>query len=323
MQVSEEQYQQIMDTYSRARTEHADELLARKEEVYRLVPRCRELDDLVRSSSLSTCRDLLSGRKEKLGIYREQMREIAAEKASLLKQNGFAADYLSPRFDCKQCQDTGFLEDGTRCACLEQKLRDILYAQSNLDVLFEENCFERTDLTLFSGDDLRRFQSAVDVCHAFIRSFGKKTASSGILFFGPVGSGKSFLSIATAKELLNRGFSVLYFSAIELFERLSDATFRTDRDSPNTDLKNDLTACDLLIIDDLGTELTNQFVSSRFFHLINERHLHGHKTLISTNLDFEELRSRYSDRTFSRLLSLYTVCELTGGDVRLKRKTKH
>ena len=106
-----------------------------------------------------------------------------------------------------------------------------------------------------------------------------------------------------------------------MFERLSDATFRAEREEGDTDLKNDLTACDLLIIDDLGTEMTNQFVSSRCFHLINERHLHGNKTLISTNLDFEELRQRYSDRTFSRLLSLYTVCELTGGDVRLKRKT--
>lgn len=321
MQVSEAQFQDILTAYERLRTKHADELLARKEELYRLLPRYRELDELVPVISLDAGKELLAGHSEKLDAYREQMREIAAEKASLLKQNGFPADYPEMHHDCTKCGDTGFLEDGTRCTCLNEKLRALLYAQSNLDALFEENCFDRMDLSLFEGDDLRRFRNAVSVCRTFIDSFGEKTASSGILFFGPVGSGKSFLSIASAKELLNRGFSVLYFSAIDLFERLSDATFRAEREEGDTDLKNDLTACDLLIIDDLGTEMTNQFVSSRCFHLINERHLHGNKTLISTNLDFEELRQRYSDRTFSRLLSLYTVCELTGGDVRLKRKT--
>ena len=321
MQLSESQFQDILAEYDRVRALHADNLAARKEEVYRRIPRYRELDELVPDISLTAGKDLLAGHAEKLEDYRQQMRDIAKEKASLLEQNGFDADYTQMRFDCPACKDTGFLEDGSRCSCLERNIRDILYAQSNLSALFEENSFARMELTLFTGDDLHRFQSAVGVCRAFIDSFGEKTASSGILFFGPVGSGKSFLSIATAKELLNKGFSVLYFSAIELFDRLSDATFRADKETQSPDFKNDLTNCGLLIIDDLGTEMTNLFVSSQFFHLINERHLHGRGTLISTNLGFEELRSRYSDRTFSRLLSLYTVCELTGGDVRLKRKT--
>ena len=201
-----------------------------------------------------------------------------------------------------------------------EKIRDRLYRQSNLKILFEENNFAKTDYTLFEGDALRQFERAVALCRHFMESF-EDTASAGILFFGPVGSGKSFLSVATAKELLNRGFSVLYFSSIELFERLSDLTFRPDKDTEESSFKQELITCDLLIIDDLGTEMTNQFVSSQLFHLINERHLHGNKTLISTNLPFEEIRLRYSDRTFSRLISHYTVCELTGSDLRLKRKT--
>ena len=321
MQVSEAQFQEIMAQYDRVRTTHADELLARKEEVYRLIPRYRELDQTVPAISLDAGKDLLAGKTEKLEPYRNRMREIASEKAALLEQNRFPADYLDLRFDCEQCEDTGFLKDGSRCACLTKKIRDVLYAQSNLSRLFLENCFERMEDSYFTGEDLRRFQSAVGVCRSFIDSFGKTLPSAGILFFGPVGSGKSFLSIASAKEILNKGFSVLYFSAIELFNRLSDATFRADKEPQETDIKSDLSDCDLLIIDDLGTEMTNLFVSSQFFHLINERHLRGLGTLISTNLDFEELRARYSDRTFSRLLSLYTVCELTGGDIRLKRKT--
>ena len=321
MRVSETQFQDILAEYDLSRAGHADALLARKAEVYRLIPRYRELDELVPSISYHTGKALLAGCADKLESYRRQMSDIASEKRALLKQHGFAADYLELQYDCAQCKDTGFLEDGTRCACLERKIRDVLYAQSNLSALFEENCFDRMDPGLFSDEDLRRFQSAVEVCRSFIGSFSEKTAPSGILFFGPVGSGKSFLSIASAKELMDKGYDVLYFGAIDLFERLSDAVFRTDREQPDGSFKNDLTDCDLLIIDDLGTEMTNLFVSSQFFHLINERYLRGHKTLISTNLDFEELRARYSDRTFSRLLSLYTVCELTGGDVRLKRKT--
>ena len=321
MQVSDSQFDAILMEYDLQRTKQGDALLARREEVYRKIPRYRELDEAVPALSFDTGKKLLSGRGASLSDYRARMREIASEKETLLAENGFPADYLNMHYGCASCRDTGFTEDGRRCACLEEKIRHLLYSQSNLTLLFAENNFERMDLSLFEGDDLRRFQSAVSVCRTFIDTFADANTASGILFFGPVGCGKSFLSVATAKELLNRGYSVLYFSAIELFDRLSDATFRADAGMENADLKHDLTACDLLIIDDLGTEMTNLFVSSRFFHLINERHLLGRRTLISTNLAFKDLRERYSDRTFSRLLSLYTVCELTGGDVRLKRKT--
>ena len=135
-----------------------------------------------------------------------------------------------------------------------------------------------------------------------------------------MGTGKSFLSCCVSKELLERGHSVLYFSAAALFETLSRNSFSYKSKEELYNICEDLYNCDLVIIDDLGTELTNNFVATQLFTLLNERHLRKKSTIISTNLSLEELRNRYSDRIFSRITSHYEVCKLTGPDIRMQKK---
>jgi DNA replication protein DnaC len=137
-----------------------------------------------------------------------------------------------------------------------------------------------------------------------------------------VGTGKSFLSGCIAKELIENGHSVIYFSASGLFETLSQFSFDYKNKDELHGIYEDLYSCDLLIIDDLGTELTNNFVTSQLFSCLNERHMRRKSTIISTNLSLEELRNRYSDRIFSRITSNYNLCKLSGPDIRIYKKLK-
>ena len=142
-----------------------------------------------------------------------------------------------------------------------------------------------------------------------------------LFFYGTVGTGKSFLSCCIAKELIDQGNLVIYFSASQLFDILSKSTFDRDSTEAASGISDDICDCDLLIIDDLGTELTNAFVSSQLFSCLNSRHLRKKATIITTNLSLGELRDRYSDRIFSRITSNYDICKLTGSDIRMQKKT--
>ena len=135
-----------------------------------------------------------------------------------------------------------------------------------------------------------------------------------------MGTGKTMLSVCVAKALLEAGRSVLYFSASSLFDRLADSTFGSSSRDDLREFTSDLYGCDLLIIDDLGTEFTNAFVASQLFTCISERDLNRKPTIISTNLSLRELQARYSDRVFSRITSSYEICKLTGRDIRLQKR---
>ena len=154
----------------------------------------------------------------------------------------------------------------------------------------------------------------------FIKSFPDDCGN--LLFYGTVGTGKSFLSGCIANELLERGFSVVYFSAISLFASLSRYSFETNTKETLYNFSKDLYNYDLVIIDDLGTEVLSSFVTSQLFSLLNEREMRKKATIISTNLNLGELKERYSDRVFSRLTKSFTICMLSGPDVRMCQKLR-
>lgn len=324
MALSNTQYDMIMASYADLRRAAARTQADRYAEVVLRVPGYRELDERIASlSEEAASKAVALGQSfvssAEYGKLKEELERIRGEKKALLAKGGFPEDHLELPFTCPDCGDTGYIGN-KRCRCFEQKTRDILYRQSNLEELIKTNNFSLLREDFYSGEDLRRFRAAVRICRDFEKNFDKAGGNGSILFYGRVGSGKSFLSICTAAKLLEKGVSVLYFSAGELFERLADATFRGgDRDAL-ANLHDDLYTCDVLLIDDLGAELTNAFVSSALFTIINERQLGRLSTIISTNLEPPEIRERYSDRVFSRLMTWYTVCELNARDVRLMQK---
>lgn len=192
--------------------------------------------------------------------------------------------------------------------------------QSGIQDMLKHNNFSQLSYEYYEGESLALFRHAVETCHSFIKNFISDYRN--LFFYGTVGTGKSFLSGCVAKELMDQGYSVIYFGAAGLFDLLSSVSFNPKNRDERQNTYSDLYRCDLLIIDDLGTELTNQFTASQLFSLLNERHLGKKSTLISTNLSLAELRDRYSDRIFSRITSNFEVCRLAGEDIRMYRLRK-
>lgn len=322
MALSNSQYEAIQKKYERTRDNHRYTQELRREEVYRAIPKYRQLADSVSSLSVAGARKMLEGDEAALPELRKQLAGISARQKQLLVEAGFAPDYLEPIYTCPDCQDTGYLTgaDGLKekCHCFRQQEINLLYAQSHIqDTLGREN-FSTLSYQYYKGEDLQRFRTAVDFSLEFVQNF--KQDYHNLFFYGTVGTGKSFLSGCIANELLKNGCSVIYFSASGLFDTLARYAFDSRAREEQHEFCEDIHSCDLLIIDDLGTEVTNSFVSSQLFVCLNERLLRRKSTIISTNLTLEEFRDRYSDRIFSRITSGFTLRKLTGPDIRIYKK---
>ena len=221
------------------------------------------------------------------------------------------------KYQCSDCKDTGYIGN-EKCHCFKKQIITLLYQQSNIQEMLKENNFSTLSYEFYTDEDLTHFQNAVKTCKDFIDCFNSDYHN--LFFYGTVGTGKSFLSGCVAKELMDQGSSVIYFSSTALFEKLSQMSFDYNAKDELADLYEDLYSCDLLIIDDLGTKLTNNFSSSQFFSCLNERILRKKSIIISTNLSLQELRDRYSDRIFSRITSNFKLCKITGPDIRMYKK---
>jgi len=311
------QYDTIIRTYEEKQNRNRHALEERRSYVYSHVDGFRELEDSIASISVAQGRKLLEGDEMALHELWLLLRNLSESKTSLLMASGLPADYLEPVYDCPDCQDTGYI-DGKKCHCFRQAEISLLYEQSNISRTLETENFSTLSYEYYNGEDLIHFQNAVETCKKFSKNFSFDYRN--LFFYGTVGTGKSFLSGCIAKELLEAGNSVIYFSAVGLFEALSHLSFDYKNKEELHGTYEDLYRCDLLIIDDLGTELTNNFVTSQLFSCLTERHMRKKSTIISTNLSLEELRNRYSDRIFSRITSNYTICKLTGPDIRIYKK---
>lgn len=317
MSLTNAQYDQILHQYEMKQLHNRREAEHKLAYVYDHIPGYRDLDDSVAALSVAQGKKLLSGDEDAMEDLRDILAELSGRKAQLLEDAGLPADYLEPVYECPDCKDTGYI-DGQKCHCFKQAMITLLYEQSNIQEMLRTENFHSLSYEYYEGEDLSRFKNAVKTCQNFIKNFNSDYHN--LFFYGTVGTGKSFLSGCVAKELIESGHSVIYFSATGLFDLLSKNSFDYKNRDELRDTYADLSQCDLLIIDDLGTELTNQFVTSQLFALLNERHMGKKATIISTNLSLEELRNRYSDRIFSRITSNYEICKLSGQDIRMYKK---
>lgn len=317
MPISNSQYDEIIRGYQDRQIKNKRLVKERYEEVCEKAPDYKDLDDALASVSVLQGKKFLEGDEEALRELKNMIRDIKEQKYLALVRAGFPSDYLEPVYDCPHCKDTGYI-GSEKCHCFRQTMVNLLYEQSNLKNLLQTDNFDNLSYNYYQGDDLLRFKNAVETCKNFVKNFNSDYHN--LFFYGTVGTGKSFLSGCVAKALIEKGNLVIYFSALSLFERLSKNSFDFKAKEEFNLLLDDIYNCDLLIIDDLGTELTNAFVSSQLFGLLNERHLRKKATVISTNLSLEELRDRYSDRIFSRITSHFEVCKLTGPDIRMYKK---
>ncbi len=317
MPLTNTQYDRIFRQYEERQRLNRLETERRRDYVYEHYPKYRELEDETASLSVAQGKKLLLGDETALNKLRKSLADLKRQKEQLLSDAGFPVDYLEPLFICPDCRDTGYI-DRQKCHCLRQAEISLLYEQSGLQEMLANNNFSLLSYEYHSGEDLSHFEKAVENCKNFIKNFDSDYRN--LFFYGTVGTGKSFLSGCVAKELMDQGHSVIYFGATGLFDLLSSTSFDTRNREERQSTYADLYQCDLLIIDDLGTELTNQFTASQLFSLLNERNIGRKATVISTNLSLRELQDRYSDRIFSRITSNFDVCKLTGPDIRMYQK---
>ncbi|MCR5720540.1 MAG: ATP-binding protein [Lachnospiraceae bacterium] len=324
MSLSKNQYDSITREYEWIRDSNRAELADREAKVYEAIPQLKELNASYGALCASKMRLLLEGSDNTENNFHESLDEISRKKKELLLAHGFKEDYLDPIYVCADCKDTGYItgQDGIKekCHCFRQRELKFLYQQSNIYSLISRENFGTLSYEYQTGENLTRLKKCVEFCTNFVQNF--KHDYRNLFIYGTVGTGKSYLSGCIAYELLKKHYSVIYFSANNFFDTLARYAFNPQERNSLTALYEDIYNCDLLIIDDLGCELTNSFVSAQLFSCINERHIRHNSTIISSNLSLEELKERYSDRTFSRISSYYEFFKLTGNDVRMMLKRK-
>ncbi|WP_026526686.1 ATP-binding protein [Butyrivibrio sp. VCD2006] len=320
MALTNTQYDEIMHDYETLRTIKRRELSKRIQYVEQHVPGYLDLDQETSKRSAAFGRRLLSGEKLDRSELHRQLLEISEQKKSLLRKANLPENYLEMEYECPICKDTGYV-DNEKCSCFKQKVIQRLYAQSNINKLAEEANFDLMSEDYYSGEDLDRFRGAVKTSKEFIKNF--ETLYPNLLFYGTVGTGKSFLSICIAKEILEMGHSVLYFSAASLFSLLQATSFDFKRSDELSTLLDDLYNTELLIIDDLGTEHVTNTSIPQLFTCINERLIRNRSTIITTNFSLDDIKSMYSERVSSRIASNYHLCKLTGRDIRIMKKVQN
>ena len=326
MALSNSQYDAIMREYGRQQIENHHKLEERRQEIYARLPVVRQLEAEIAERSVACAKKLLEGDKSVLDRLKEDLKDLREQKSLIIRAAGYPDDYLELHYRCPDCRDTGLI-DGRKCHCFLQAQMKLLHAQSNLEDVLERENFNALSYEYYDDTEILSqlgitnaayMRRVVAGCREFVRDFDKK--HDNLLFTGRTGVGKTFLTNCIARELMDDFHSVIYLTASDLFDVFSRNKFDYDNAEDMKDMYRFILDCDLLIIDDLGTELNNSFTSSQLFYCINERMNMSRSTIISTNLTLARLRDSYTDRVTSRIMSGYRIIPLYGGDIRLLKK---
>ena len=327
MGLKREQYDVISNMYNMRRLNNKIELEERIAKVYEKAPEVEEISHQISSLAISAGRKALAGDSSAVDSLKRELVLLKDDKKAALLAAGFPCDYLDEIFTCPNCKDTGFI-NGEPCHCFTKAVVEELYSQSNLkEILMREN-FDNFNFDYYNSGEvdsitgktpLENIEDVVDHCRYFIKNF--KDSHESLLIYGNAGVGKTFLVNCIAKELIEQAYSVIYLSAVQLFDLLADLSFNSHKSTGNKHISmRELLSCDLLIIDDLGTEMANSFTASSLFNCLNERLIRQKSTIISSNLSVDKLKQNYTERIFSRAVGNYTVMKIFGDDIRIKSK---
>ncbi|MBE7022318.1 MAG: AAA family ATPase [Ruminococcaceae bacterium] len=321
-------YALVENEYEEIRRHNEEDLAGRRAAVYRAVPEIEQIDSEIQSAGLSIVALAVSGPAnldERIRELRDRQKMLLASRRTLLLENGFAEDELSMRYMCEHCQDTGVRVDKA-CECYQRRLVMKAFEKSNLSQQLRNQSFKTFDYSMYSKEPdpqtglspYENIQYIVKTCQDFILSFDR--TDKNLLFWGEPGLGKTFLSTCVAKELIKKGYSVIYETTYQIVSLLEDYKFKRSADLSELKMQTDrLYDSDLLILDDLGAEFSTAYTNAALFDILNSRLIANKKTIINTNLNMQELTERYSDRVISRILGSYQALQFIGEDIRLKK----
>ncbi|MDU2110402.1 MAG: ATP-binding protein [Peptoniphilus rhinitidis] len=316
----------ISNYYENLRRKNAETHEKRVEEIYKKIPEIREMDALIRDIALKASIEQIKNPDSDKSIEEsEKIYKLKLKKMDFLEKRGYPRDYLDDIYTCKDCHDTGIIEDEVhletteKCHCLKKLIVSELYDMSSISYMLERENFGNFDLNVFSEKVYDKFnmspkenmKNILAISKNYIKTFDEKN-DLNLLLWGPTGQGKTFLLNCIAAELIKEDVIVIYQTAYEILKTMEDRKFKNKDD----DKYNLYFEADLLIVDDLGIEFVNSFTTSEIFNIINTRLLRGKKTLISTNLSPKELSKTYTDRVFSRVFQKFVPIRFFGPDLR-------
>ena len=272
----------------------------------------------------SDARDYMVGAMTGGEINTKYFDELIEKKEALIDKYGIRED-LKPIHDCYICGDRGYLEDGSMCKCLKTLLEEEYFRVGDSSNIIKNATFENFKLDIFSeqimpGDkiSLRDYMSEkLEEARAYAESF--TGTGKGLLYFGKSGTGKTFTTGAIANRIRERGFTVLYMTAVELMDAVKEKDYSKNADDSETKYQL-IKDVDLLVIDDLGTELATPYTASALFDIVNYRSGLEKPVIYSTNFELSQLSKRYHDRIFSRITGSVKLVEYFGNNIRYIKK---
>lgn len=301
-----------------------------REQLYHKIPRLSEINSELLSIGAAIAKAVVtskSGENEKLRELSEKSLRLQNEQDKLLQTHHIQKEVMEPRYYCTKCSDTGYIEQDNRtvvCECLQKMMADVASEQLSADLPLSECTFDNFNTEYYSKEPdalgkipYNRMTNIYQYCVKYADTF--TTHSKSILMKGGTGLGKTHLSLAIANEVIKKGVSVIYASAPQILSKLEREHF-SYRYNEQEDTFNSLLKCDLLILDDLGTEFVSDFTRSCVYNLFNSRILSNKPMIISTNLQLEELITTYSQRFVSRLIGACDRLDFIGEDIRTAMK---
>ena len=320
-------------TYLADREARRTGLARRTAALYHRCPRLEEIDQELRGTAARIVAAAFSDDadpEEALLALEKSNLALQRERAELLVEAGYPYDYLDDAPQCASCGDSGYQKDGSPCRCLREyyvkeqnrRLSKLLDLGSQSFDSFSLDWYSNQSWEEYGCSPQENMRTIREICVSYARTFGPR--SGNLLFTGPPGLGKTFLSACIAREVSGHGFSVVYDTAVHVFQQFESGKFGREsayEEDPDQGINRCL-HCDLLILDDLGTEMLTSFVQSAFYQIVNDRLLGRRKTLLSTNLRMDELGLRYGGAVLSRLQGEYQLLPFFGDDIRILKRDR-
>lgn len=323
---------EVLKQYEQKRLYNISEFENRKKELYKSEPQLKKIEDKLNLLSINTAKLILQNNSEQyIKKLKSDIDKLKDERKKIFKNLGIPENYLSIKYDCKLCKDTGYIINGSKtimCNCLKQKIYNIEYNQKNINDISNQT-FDNFNDKLYSNSineslyhskfSPRENISIIKKASMnFVNGFNDSSMKN-LIFTGPTGLGKTFISNCIINELLKKGKTILYQTAPVMLDNLISDLF--SKPENQIGLSKSLLSVDLLVIDDLGTESLNSMKFTELYKIINTRLLNTKtKTIISTNLDLKSLLNTYDERLVSRFIGFYDIYNFYGEDIRLKKQ---
>lgn len=320
---------EIMNEYESLQNDAITEQQKRQKEIYTKFPRVKKIDDEIYHIGIEIASSVFKGIniEELIQQKKKQILDLKIEKGEILSYNNYPLDYLETSYKCKKCKDTGYI-GSKRCSCFKQKLIEKYYQQSNIKEILKKENFDTFNFNFYSDQPYspsglsprENMENIYEYAVNYVKRFG--SSSKDLLFYGNSGLGKTFLANCISKSLLDAGKTVLYNTSANLIDVMRSIRFDDSSKEQHEEMLENVMDCDMLVIDDLGTEPMNSFSYSELFNIINTRILRNKKMIISTNFDVEDLLENYPERITSRILGNFEIKKFFGDDIRLKFAVK-